>query len=647
MDYFAGAPLGSLIYERTYSRDGETWPETVRRVVRGNLALVPSQYNEPGEEQALADLMLKRAILPGGRHLWMTGVPGRQFLANCFVAPWGSAQQHCAFMFNELMKGGGVGANYSTRHVLGMPHPRRTPTVLFECDPTHPDYDTIKHRLNFTRLFGVEGQRVVIEDTREGWVDALTSVLDMATVQECTNSIIVFDVSAIRGRGAPIRGFGGVAAGPEPLMELLERVTEELAPLVGYPWTGPACMAIDHHIASSVIAGNVRRSARMSIMHWDDPNINWFLGCKKDTSLHWSTNISVEIDDRFLKEVHDLGSKARRVFDRIVEGMMRDGEPGIFNSALANKGERVHVDTTNPCGEIALESGEPCVLGHVNLAYPWKSEMELRKAFRLMTRFLLRATHMDVTSPITQRVLDRNRRIGVGFFGLQEYLARKGWTLSHAHRTGFPKYLWEWKQAVNLAATEYSLVLGIPKPIKLTTVAPTGTIAKLAGTSEGIHPIYAKYYLRRVRYADNDPQVAVLKGQGVEFESDIYSAGTVVATFPTEDAVVSRVGPKYIEESHEISPYNAMSLQAIIQKFWADNAISHTINIGPDVRAQDLKQSLLTFMPVLKGITVFPAMSRPQSPIERITKEEYEALTYHSVGQIEDDNCTLVGCPVR
>jgi len=82
-------PIGKDVYERTYSRikaDGtnETWPETVERVVDGNLGLVDKKFWKRGERQQLIDLMLDFKALPAGRHLWVSGVKGRQFLFNCF-----------------------------------------------------------------------------------------------------------------------------------------------------------------------------------------------------------------------------------------------------------------------------------------------------------------------------------------------------------------------------------------------------------------------------------------------------------------------------------------------------------------------------------------------------------------------------------
>src|SRR5690606_18770989 len=108
---------GEVVYKRTDSRtkpDGtkETWPDTVRRVVDGNLALVDSKYHLPYERDELIRMMEEFKIIPAGRHLWMTGVPGRQYLFNCHVAGWhpDDIVEHFTFTFLRLAEGGGVGS---------------------------------------------------------------------------------------------------------------------------------------------------------------------------------------------------------------------------------------------------------------------------------------------------------------------------------------------------------------------------------------------------------------------------------------------------------------------------------------------------------------------------------------------------------
>lgn len=671
-DWFEDAPLGQLVYDRTYSRKThyeeceeidcscpkETWPDTVRRVVDGNLSFVDPQHIEAGEREDLYELLLNRQLIPAGRHLWVTGVPGRSFTQNCHVAGFETGfAEHCGFVFSELMKGGGVGANYSSRYLSALT-PLSSVAVRFICSEEHADFDSLLPLLGHNELFDPPNEHHYrVEDSREGWVRALELLLSYST--HGGNVTFIFDVSDVRCKGTPIKGFGGTASGPLPLITMLKEVADLISSNDGAPLviTPEVAMTIDHLIAGAVIAGNVRRSARMSILHWNDPYIEWFLHCKADHQNHWSTNISVEIDNEFFHELLDEKSWASFVYTNVIEGMLRDGEPGFYNSSLASKGERTHIGATNPCGEMPLESWESCNLGHINLAYG--GDEEHKRAFRLMARFLLRATFCDIQDPKQQRVVERNRRIGVGFFGLQEWLGQRGISYSRYYTGGIlADALTEWYDIVRTESDRYADELGINRPVKCTTIAPTGTIAKLAGTSEGMQPIYAKYYLRRVRYADNDPEVGKLIANGIHVEPDIYTANTVVASFPCEDPILTRVHVDFVEEQNEIPLEHLLGIQALIQRYYVDNAISLTLNV-PQYSDEEsfwkirdtLNKALRKHLPHIKGTTVFPEASRPQSPIERITKAEYDAMVHVQVNAGESDqlieDCVGGSCPIR
>lgn len=672
IDYFENAPLGKLVYDRTYSRKHhhgecqevdcicpkENWADTVSRVVDGNLAFVDPQFIEPGEREDLYELILNRQMIPAGRHLWVTGVPGRSFTQNCHVAGFETGfAEHCAFVFSELMKGGGVGANYSSRYLSALT-PLSSVAVRFICSPEHADFDSLLPLLGGNSLFDpTEEIHITIPDSREGWVESLELVLSCSMLGG--NVTIIFDLSEIRCKGTPIRGFGGIASGPKPLAVLLQQVANLTNINEGVPVliTPQIAMTIDHCIAGAVIAGNVRRSARMSLMHWNDPAIEWFLSCKSDHSNHWSTNISVEIDDDFFHELLDEKSWATFVYETVIDGMLRDGEPGFYNSSLASTGERTHLGATNPCGEMPLESWESCNLGHVNLAYG--TDREHNRAFRLMARFLLRATFSDIQDPKQQAVVERNRRIGVGFFGLQEWLGMRGIKYSEFSTDGIlAEKLTNWYNIVRNESDKYADEMGINRPVKCTTIAPTGTIAKLAGTTEAGQCSYAKYILRRVRYADNDPEVTRLIAKGIHVEPDIATVNTVVASFPCEDPILTRVHPDLIEEQHEVAIETLLALQAHLQRYYVDNAISMTINVPQYTDEESfwkirtkLSSALKKHLPSIKGTTVFPEASRPQSPIERITKSEYDAMVHVQVNAGESDQlieeCAGGSCPIR
>ncbi|AXH44680.1 ribonucleotide reductase [Mycobacterium phage Gemma] len=666
-------PTGELVYNRTYSRtkpDGskETWPETVRRVVDGNLALVDERYHLEGEREDLIRLMEDFKILPGGRHLWASGVKNAQHLFNCWVSGWTEKpSDHFEFTFMRLMEGGGVGANYSNRFLDYGPVQQEL-YVHIVCDPDHPDYEAMKEAGVLSTEYDPDwAGAFIVEDSREGWAAALVDLIDTHYRDEVSHFQRVYDVSRVRPFGAKLKTFGGTASGPLPLARMLIDVCEILSEIAhdGERLTGIAAMEIDHAIAQCVVAGGVRRSARMAMMHWNDPQIDKFMSIKQDTGKHWTTNISVEVDQDFWDAVKANSGNALYVLNGITEGMVANGEPGFWDSSLSNVGEPNEVVCTNPCGEITLEPWEPCNLGHVNLAAFVREDtnkvdyLGLYKAHRLITRFLMRATFSPVADPKSREVLDRNRRIGVGHLGVASFLAMTGKRYSEAPASPFRDVLRHLAYEVDKAAEEFAHQLRIPVPVKKRTVAPTGTIAKMPGVSEGIHPIFSRYFIRRVRLSMSDPEqtrmLADYGRQGYEVEDDLYAKFTGVVSIPTQDTLVAEVVKRYgrdaedlVESADQLTLNEMLAFQAMYQMIWADNAVSFTANVDPEkYTAADVRQQLRTFGGLLKGATIFPEASMPQAPYERITKQQYEQATAKAVADGVDEDCANGACPIR
>ena len=347
------------------------------------------------------------------------------------------------------------------------------------------------------------------------------------------------------------------------------------------------------------------------------------------------------------------------------EGMVANGEPGFWDSELSNVGEPNEVICTNPCGEITLQEWEPCNLGHVNLAAFVKQDgqvdnVDLLKAHELMTRFLIRATFSPVGDPKSREVLDRNRRIGVGHLGVASFLAMTGRKYSEGPTDGaFIARLDNLSDAVADAAEAFCHDLRIPVPVKLRTVAPTGTIAKMPGVSEGIHPIFAKYFVRRIRLSKLDyDQAAILKqyeADGYEVEDCQYAANTAVIAIPTKDTLVQEVVDRYgpdgealVESAEDLTLNELLAFQALYQQHWADNAVSFTANFDPQrYKPEHVEEQLKKFAGRLKGATIFPEASMPQAPYTRITKWEYESAVAKQVSDGVDEECSAGGCPIR
>jgi adenosylcobalamin-dependent ribonucleoside-triphosphate reductase len=664
-------PTGELVYNRTYSRvkpDGsrETWPETVKRVVDGNLALVDERFQLDNERDDLIRMMLDFKILPAGRHLWASGVRNAEHLFNCWVSGWPEKiSDHFQFTFMRLMEGGGVGANYSNKyleHYNAVVHPLQVHIV---CDPEHVDYQAMKEAGVLSDRYDSEWSGAyAIEDSREGWAAALVDLIDTHYRDGTVHFQRVYDVSRIRPAGAKLKTFGGQASGPLPFAQMLQKVSEVLSDRAGTRLTGLDAMAVDHAIAQCVVAGGVRRSARMAIMHWADRQIEDFIHCKAESGEHWTTNISVEVDDTFWYQAKQGDAwKASKIMRHLGEGAVRNGEPGMWDSSLSNKGEPNPVVCTNPCGEITLQEWEPCNLGHVNLA-GFVNDLgqvdieELWLAHTLITRFLVRATFSAVGDPKSREVLDRNRRIGVGHFGVASFLAMSGNRYSEAPESEvFPRFLAELADEVDFAAEKICHDLRIPIPVKKRTIAPTGTVAKLAGVSEGIHPIFSRYFIRRVRFnkLSDSETLQRMVDEGYDVEDDLFAPNTAVVSIPTKDTLVqavvdrfSQAGEELVEAANDLTLDQLVAFQAMYQTYWADNAVSFTANVDPEAyTAEYVGEVLQKYAGKIKGSTIFPEASFPQAPYERITKAEYEAAAIQAVEDGVDENCANGACPVK
>lgn len=651
-------------------------------MVEGNLALVDDRYQLPGERDDLIRLMTEFKILPAGRHLWASGVKNAQHLFNCWVSGWAEKpSDHFEFTFMRLMEGGGVGANYSNRFLADYPHVKQALQVHVVCDPDHPDYEALDVAGMLSTEYAPDwADAFVIEDSREGWAAALVDLIDTHYRDEVAHPARVYDVSRVRASGRKLKTFGGTASGPLPLARMLDDVSSILSRCAesgeqfrfqpGGAMTGIDAMEIDHAIAQCVVAGGVRRSARMAMMHWADPQITEFVNCKAESGSHWTTNISVEVDDEFWEKsaersMCERATLARNVLHTLSEGAVRNGEPGMWDSSLSNVGEPNEVVCTNPCGEITLQPWEPCNLGHVNLAAfvtdAGKTDwLELIRAHRLMTRFLIRATFSPVGDPKSREVLDRNRRIGVGHLGVASYLALTNRRYSQAVKNReFRNLLRDCAMYVDEEAEDFCHELRIPLPVKKRTVAPTGTIAKMPGVSEGIHPIFAPYFIRRIRFSKLDVDQLWTsmdyRDQGYEVEDDLYAANTVVVSIPTKDTLVQQVVDRYgrdaeeiVESVNDLTLNELLAFQAMYQTCWADNAVSFTANVDPDAyTSEDVAAQLVKFSGLIKGSTIFPEKSFEQAPYERISKAEYEASLAKTVSDGVDEDCANGACPIK
>lgn len=717
-------PLGWVTYKRTYARfledkgRTEEWPETVKRVVEGNINLDPRLKGDPdpevveeltGEAENLFKLIYGLAATPSGRNLWVSGTPYQEkhgdALNNCwFIAirpqkygdskiipgyldskdevavsmPW-------AFMFDELMKGGGVGFSVTHSNVSQMPRVDHACELVCLIDAANPSAEETREagaadRAQWIAENGNPEQQADcwyyrLEDSREGWVRALAAVID-SHFDYFPHGIrrVVLDVSDVRPRGARIHGFGGTASGPAPLVEMLRDVNRILDQRAGESLSSVDCTDISNLIGKAVVAGNVRRSAELALGDWDD---NGFRTMKQDPeqlSHHrWASNNSVVVDGK------------PEQYEQVAHEVIVNGEPGVVDLNLSRHYGRLvdgykedadpRAEGTNPCGEITLENGEPCNLFEIFPSIALEQGWRMSQVMSLATRYAKRVTFGSYDWEVSRKAISRNRRLGVSLSGIQDWFLSRfgnrcvtGWETVEGKRQ--PVYdmqithvLDNMYQSVVAVDEEYSGQLDCEPSIKLTTVKPSGTVAKLAGVSEGMHFQWAGHYIQRIRFQDDDPLLEALQKCGYCMEPDVYTAHTMVVEFPIE---ASRWDSDSFASAGTVSAEEQLATQAFLQKYWSDNAVSCTVTFQK--KEEPLLPSILAaYAGRIKSTSLLGYVDGgyKQMPKETIGAAQYEervSLIHDDLQQVfnrlhgkEDEDMTLVdlsdcaggACPVR
>jgi ribonucleoside-triphosphate reductase len=594
-------PLGYFTYKRTYSRyleeekrKEEFW-ETLRRVVEGCYSIQKEHCkklmihwdDEKARESAeiMYDKMWNFKLLPPGRGLWIMGTSfivehGSAALNNCgFVSTKDiniKYSKSFEFLMDCLMLGVGVGFDTKGANKIIIKKPK-------------------DNSLRFT-----------IPDSREGWIKALKLLLQAYFLGK---TVPIFDFSKIRPSGSPIRSFGGIAPGPQPLKKMLENVQAILENRQDQKLTSEMIVDIMNQIGACVVAGGIRRSAEIALGDISDKN---FIILKQDKeklySHRWVSNNTV-----IAKRGDD--------YSFISENIAKNGEPGVFWLQNARKYSRM-IDPPddkdkkaagiNPCGEQTLESFELCNLVET---FPSRhdSYKEYQETLKYAYLYAKSVTLLKTHWSITNAVMLKNRRIGISQTGIIEAFLKHG-----------RKNIIDWSNRgynyLKRLDTKYSEWLNVPKSIKLTTVKPSGTISLLPGILHGIHYPHSEYYIRRVRVSKNSDIVNVVKSAGYNIINDLYSDNTYVVEFPIHQKNFERT-------KKDVSIWEQTENAALYQKYWSDNQVSITVTFKPE-ESKEIKYLLENFEDKLKSISFLPIHEHgyKQAPYEEISKETFEKL---------------------
>jgi ribonucleoside-diphosphate reductase alpha chain len=450
-----------------------------------------------------------------------------------------------------------------------------------------------------------------------------------------------FSFSRLRGKGSMVRSTTGVASGPISFMKLYDASTD------------------------AVKQGGTRRGANMGILRVDHPDIMDFITCKEDLTQVTNFNISVAITRKFMEAVKagaeydliDPSNKkpsgrldARMVWDKMILGAWRTGEPGVFFVDEANKYNPVpHLgayEATNPCGEQPLLPYDVCNLGSINVGmYVNDGKMDwdsFKNDIQLSTHFL--DNIIDVNKyplPEINDLSKRIRRIGLGVMGFADALVRLGIAYDTPEGVAFGKKVMEFldvegkKESSRLAAergpfTEWAKSIWGPddtaardekgervRPMTLlrncnvTTVAPTGTISIIAGCSSGLEPLFAVAFMRNqagVMMPDvNEDFLRISKEEGWYSEELIER---IAKTGHVQHPEVPLQWQKVFVTANQIAPEWHIKMQAAFQQH-CDSAISKTTNFAYTATAEDVRKIYeMAYDMDCKGVTVYRDGSR-------------------------------------
>lgn len=603
-------PLGEFIYYRTYSRwmdhEGrrETWVETVNRYfdfMRENLGdkLKDEEYEE------LRDTVLRQEIMPSMRLMWSAGEAARKTNVsayNCsFIAP--SKLRDFAEIMYLLMCGTGVGFSVESQTVQKLPIIKRQNGNGNGPKP-HNSAKTKKK-------IPAHG----IEDSKEGWGDALT--LGLKTWY--SGKDIQFDYSQLRPAGARLHTMGGRSSGPEPLRALLDFSRAKIFARQGKRLTNIDVHDIICKIGEVVVMGGVRRSALISLSDLDDADMRraktgqFYLSDPQRMMANNSAVYNEKPDAQtFLEEWLALaksGTGERGIFNR---GGLKTQLPARRWKVFAKDAENAG---TNPCGEIILKSKQFCNLTEVVARADDTEETLLKKArlAAILGTYQSTLTNFKYISKQWKENCEEERLLGVSITGQ--------WDAPAVRNVGTLQ-----KMRIRTIETnrEYAKRFGINQSTCVSCVKPSGTVSQLVDAASGMHPRHSRFYIRRIRISASDPLFHMLKDQKFPYYPEVGQLENSATTYVLEFPVKAPVSAAF---RNDLSALEQLEYWKMVKENFTEHNPSITISVGEDEWI-DTANWLYKNWEILGGLSFLPRTEHVYklSPYEEITEQQYNEL---------------------
>ncbi len=590
--YFSNA-LAEFIYYRTYSRwieeEGrrETWIETIDRYMNFMHEKLGNRLTTE-EYEAVRQAILNQHVMPSMRLLWSAGKAARTnnvSAYNCsFIAP--SRLVDLSEIMYLLMSGVGVGFSVESQNVQQLPIIQRQTGELL---PVHE-----------------------VGDSKEGWADALK--IGLHAWYEGKD--IQFDYSQVRPAGSRLHTMGGRSSGPGPLQSLFNYARTKILGAQGKRLRNIDVHDIICKIGEVVEMGGVRRSALISLSDFDDD----------DMRQAKSGYFYINEPQRAMANNSAVYNAKPRATDFLNEwlalAMAGTGERGLFNRGSLLKQIPVRrrekfepywmTSGTNPCGEIILRSKQFCNLSEV-VARPDDTETTLLEKIRIASilgTYQSMLTDFPYLSPEWKMNCEEERLLGVSITGQWDSPVVRD-----------PKTLTRLRDHAIEINRIYAKRFGINESTAVTCVKPSGTVSQLVNAASGMHPRFARYYIRRVRISAKDPLFIMLKEQKFpyypEVGQDIATATTYVLEFPVYSPEGSVTGK-------DLNAIGQLEYWRMVKENYTEHNPSVTVSVEEDEwieTAHWLYQNWdmlggLSFLP--KSKTVYHL-----APFEEISADEY------------------------
>ena len=561
--------------------------ETVNRYI--NFFKEKTNNNDKIPWEDLRSAILNLEVMPSMRCL-MTAGPAleKDHVAgyNCSYLPIDNPKAFDEIMY-VLMCGTGVGFSVESRYTNKLPE---VPEDLHSTDTT-----------------------IVFADSKTGWASGFREFITLLY----SGKIAKWDISKIRPSGERLKTFGGRASGPEPLVDLMNFTINIFKKARGRKLSTLECHDIVCKIADIVVCGGVRRSALISLTDLNDDLLrhaksgDWWTHngqrALANISAVYESNVNM---DTFMNEWHALY-------------MSKSGERGIFsrvackNIAIQNgRRDPNHEWGVNPCAEIVLRPYQFCNLSEIVVRAEDDVESLKRKARIASIIGTLQSTLTDFRyiNKKWKKNCDEERLLGVSLTGIcdNNLLNKPSKELANA--------LDELRLHCVEVNKEFAEYLNIPASTAVTAVKPSGTVSALVDSASGIHPRYAKFYIRRVRTDMKDPLAQFMINKGYKAEEDFYSKSNWVFSFPMR-------APENSITRNDMSAIEQLELWRMYQNHWCEHKPSITVYVGED-EWMEVGAWVYKNISILSGVSFLPRDngSYRQAPFEEIDETKYNEL---------------------